>query len=469
MTEHDTKIVAFLCTWCSYAGADLAGTGRNQYPPNVRVIRVPCSGRINPLYIIKALLEGADGVMISGCHPGDCHYLVGNYYARRRFTVLKKLLTTAGIDPDKIHFTWVSASEGVRFAETIKEITEKVKNSVSNQCRSPMFCSQNDCDDNRQKNNFNNHELFLSQEKELIELCKKLLDDSIVNTIIGYKNNDETWFNIPYIIRTSEEADKLVWNNKCIPALSGYLHERTGKTAIVAKPCDARAVVNLIRENQLSRDDVYIIGMSCDGMFYEGMADEKGYIVPGCANCQVHVPPVYDILITGSETENVTVNKSLRSDNADDSGNSSNNSTNNECTENRQYNDFSFERFKQEIDKCILCYSCRQACYGCYCKTCFMERGEPDWQTSSPDTGAKMLYHLGRVMHLAGRCVECGSCENACASGIDVRYLIKDVTDFIKETYDYQTGMDFETDAAMLSYKPDDPEIGFLGGDKCER
>jgi len=120
------KIVAFLCNWCSYAGADLAGTGRNQYPPNIRVLRVPCSGRINPIYIIKALLDGADGVMVSGCHPGDCHFLAGNYYARRRFTVLKKLLTTAGIDPNRVHFTWVSASEGVRFAGVVKEVTEKV-------------------------------------------------------------------------------------------------------------------------------------------------------------------------------------------------------------------------------------------------------------------------------------------------------------------------------------------------------
>ena len=125
-TEWEPRIIAFLCNWCSYAGADLAGTGRLQYPPYVRVIRVPCSGRINPIYIIKALADGADGVLVSGCHPGDCHYLSGNMYARRRFTVLKRLLTTAGIDPDRVHFTWVSASEGGRFAEVVREVTDKV-------------------------------------------------------------------------------------------------------------------------------------------------------------------------------------------------------------------------------------------------------------------------------------------------------------------------------------------------------
>ncbi|MCL2162806.1 MAG: hydrogenase iron-sulfur subunit [Oscillospiraceae bacterium] len=125
-SEWEPRIIAFLCNWCSYAGADLAGTGRLQYPPNVRVIRVPCSGRINPIYIIKALVDGADGVLVSGCHPGDCHYLSGNMFARRRFTVLKRILTTAGIDPDRVHFTWVSASEGGRFADVIREVTGKV-------------------------------------------------------------------------------------------------------------------------------------------------------------------------------------------------------------------------------------------------------------------------------------------------------------------------------------------------------
>lgn len=123
----EPRIVTFLCNWCSYAGADLAGTSRLQYPPNIRVIRVPCSGRMNPLYIIKALIEGADGVMVSGCHPGDCHYISGNMFARRRFTVLKKLLTSAGIDPERIYFTWVSASEGQRFATIVNEVTNHVK------------------------------------------------------------------------------------------------------------------------------------------------------------------------------------------------------------------------------------------------------------------------------------------------------------------------------------------------------
>ena len=137
-TEWEPRIIAFLCNWCSYAGADLAGTSRLQYPPNIRIIRVPCSGRINPIYIINALMDGADGVMVSGCHPGDCHYLAGNLFARRRFTVLKKMLTTVGIEEDRVQFTWVSASEGNRFAEVVREVTEKVVKLGPN----PLFIDQ---------------------------------------------------------------------------------------------------------------------------------------------------------------------------------------------------------------------------------------------------------------------------------------------------------------------------------------
>ena len=127
MNEFEPNIVAFLCNWCSYAGADLAGTSRIKYPPNVKVIRVMCSGRVNPLFVINALQQGADGVLIGGCHPGDCHYAQGNYFARRRIAVLKKLLEFIGIEPERVHMAWVSAAEGQKFADVIKEVTDHVK------------------------------------------------------------------------------------------------------------------------------------------------------------------------------------------------------------------------------------------------------------------------------------------------------------------------------------------------------
>ena len=123
----EPKIVAFLCNWCSYAGADLAGVSRLQYPPNIRVVRVPCSGRINPLFILAALQNGADGVLVSGCHPGDCHYLSGNLVARRKFNTIKDLLAYVGIEEKRVQFSWVSASEGGRFSDLVRQVSEDVQ------------------------------------------------------------------------------------------------------------------------------------------------------------------------------------------------------------------------------------------------------------------------------------------------------------------------------------------------------
>ena len=128
MDNFEPRIVAFCCNWCSYAGADLAGTSRIQYSPNIRVIRVMCSGRVDPLFVLKALSIGADGVLILGCHPGDCHYLEGNYKTLRRIPLLKKMLKQLGIEEERVRLEWISASEGAKFADVANNFTQTMKN-----------------------------------------------------------------------------------------------------------------------------------------------------------------------------------------------------------------------------------------------------------------------------------------------------------------------------------------------------
>jgi len=127
MDEFEPRIIAFLCNWCTYTGADLAGTSRLQYPPNVRIIRLMCSGGLDPVYVLKSVVEGADGVLIGGCHPGDCHYQSGNYKARRRFAILQSTLDMMGFEPERIWLRWISASEGQYFADTVTEMVEFLK------------------------------------------------------------------------------------------------------------------------------------------------------------------------------------------------------------------------------------------------------------------------------------------------------------------------------------------------------
>ena len=125
--SFEPKIVGFLCNWCSYAGADLAGTARIRYAPNVRIIRVMCSGRVDPTFVLKAFKEGADGVLVLGCHFGDCHYIEGNHKAARRMPLLKRMLGQLGIEDERVRLEWVSASEGERFAQIVNDMTEKLK------------------------------------------------------------------------------------------------------------------------------------------------------------------------------------------------------------------------------------------------------------------------------------------------------------------------------------------------------
>lgn len=131
MSESDNgfepRIIGFLCNWCSYTGADLAGVSRLQYPPNFVPIRVMCSGAVDIAFVIKTLMEGADGVLVAGCHPGDCHYISGNYKARRRMTILTEILKKFGFEDKRVRLRWIGASEGPQFTETVKEMYNEIK------------------------------------------------------------------------------------------------------------------------------------------------------------------------------------------------------------------------------------------------------------------------------------------------------------------------------------------------------
>lgn len=133
--EFEPVMIGYFCNWCTATAADLAGTTRLQYPPNIRPIRVMCSGTVDPVYVLRAWLSGADGVIVGGCPPGDCHYISGNYKARRRMTVLKTILNTLGLEDDRIRVSWISAAEGRKFAATMREFTKEIKEKGPNPLR----------------------------------------------------------------------------------------------------------------------------------------------------------------------------------------------------------------------------------------------------------------------------------------------------------------------------------------------
>jgi len=138
-SDFQPNIIGFLCNWCTYTGADLAGTSRLQYPPSILPIRVMCSSRVDPLFLIASILRGADGVLVGGCHPGDCHYQKGNYYTRRRFALLKKVFESFGLEAGRIRLSWISASEGPRFAQVVTEYTGEIKSLGPNKIIEEVF------------------------------------------------------------------------------------------------------------------------------------------------------------------------------------------------------------------------------------------------------------------------------------------------------------------------------------------
>ena len=139
MENFEPKIVGFCCNWCAYAGADLAGVSRIQYPPNLRMIRVMCSGAVAPEYVLEAFCQGADGVFIGGCHPGDCHYMSGNYKTIKRVLILSKFLPQLGIEPERLRLEWVSAGEGKRFAQVVTDFTEEIKKLGPNHLKRDVY------------------------------------------------------------------------------------------------------------------------------------------------------------------------------------------------------------------------------------------------------------------------------------------------------------------------------------------
>ncbi len=285
---------------------------------------------------------------------------------------------------------------------------------------------------------------FEKQRIELIDTCKNLLKEGKVNLVLGFAEGQAEMSASPFFIRTPEETDEMKWDDACSMTLAKYLLEKKEGAAIIAKPCDARAIVMYLAENQIERDKLTIIGVEC-----AGMKGKDGLAAPGCEDCKLRIPPVYDILVGyGDGLEAEAVQKAADTMEAELSG--------------------KLTRFQKEMEKCILCFSCRQACYGCYCESCFIDREIPNWLPKELDTGAKMVFHLGRAMHLAGRCVECGACERVCPSGVNIRYLVKDLAEFCEALYGYQPGVNPEEVPAMTTFDMNDKEVGFIGGEHNE-
>jgi len=274
-------------------------------------------------------------------------------------------------------------------------------------------------------------------EDRLRATARELLENGTVAVVIGYGAGSVPGRTQPVFVRRPEDADQLVWTNQCFNNLVTYLTRSEiralGKPAVVVKGCDARAVTVLVQENQLRRDDVYLIGMVC-----EGVGDP---VLDKCKTCDVRTPENVDIVI-GEPIEPMSdEGRYAEVDALDD--------------------ETPAERWKfwqAHLSRCIRCYACRSVCPMCYCDRCIVEKTMPLWIPPGIDERGAFAWNLARAMHLAGRCVGCGECERVCPMGIPLMLLNRKLERVVKERFDYTAGRDAEVAPALGSFRLDDEE-----------
>lgn len=473
LKDKELRIVGFLCNWCSYGGADTAGVARATQPTDLRIIRVPCTGRVDPLFIVKALLNGADGVLVSGCHPRDCHYSVGNYYARRRLEIVREFLPALGIDPNRFEYTWVSASEGQRWQEVVTAFT----NRIHNMGPAPRF---DDAAPILRLAEFALSPLHIlgTGIKAPLEEMKKAIKAKLpeLDMVIGWQKGYDAAHAAPLFMTSPEDVDKLIWGPFNVMNLAVYLPQLKGKkVGIVVKGCDSRSVVELLQEKLIERGDVVVFGMPCEGTLDMANVDKKlgryenidgvsmdeaavtitadgvehRFCIADCAQSKC-----YTCTNPGAVMADARFGTPIKVE----AGNPI-------PPELAMLDKMTLEErmgfWKAQMDRCLRCYACRNACPMCVCRDyCISDSRDPHWISQGESPRDKLFFQAIHAIHLAGRCTGCGECQRACPVGIPIFALRQQIGRAVSQIFDgYRGGMNELAVPPLLTYAPEEKNI----------
>ncbi len=310
---------------------------------------------------------------------------------------------------------------------------------------------------------------MLEYTEKIRETAKKLLEEGKVDVFIGYRKGSVPMTNEPVLINSPDKAEVLHWDSNCGLNLCNYLTKRTDKIGIVANGCNSRNIITHITENQIKRDQLYIVGIPCTGMLdhravlrkvkqqeilelnengdkftvkgngFENTFDKKDFLQSNCATCAHRNPVEYDEMLAEPVTEQEGLNAYEDVERIE-----------------KMKPEEKSRFFTQMISKCLRCYACRNACPLCYCPTCFVDESEPQWVGKSIDPTDKMTFHFLRAYHCAGRCTDCGACERACPVGIPMRQFTKKLNKDVRDLFDWEAGLDIDRRPSLDVYKPDD-------------
>jgi formate dehydrogenase (coenzyme F420) beta subunit len=310
-----------------------------------------------------------------------------------------------------------------------------------------------------------------SETDTIRRIAGRLLEDHQVDLVIGYERGSLPLRSTPSFARTASDVEKLIWDATCENNLIRFLRTREGKTAIVVKGCDAGSLVSLIKEKQIERDQVYIIGVPCQGVIdrklvskavggkeiwdtheldnlliiegpgFEERVSKEDILYISCKSCRHKIPLIYDELVTEPFDVDETVDEYESI-----------------VTFEKKAPEERWSYFMDEVSRCIRCYACRNVCPLCYCNECIVDCAKPHWIGKTTNLSDNAIFHIIRAFHTACRCTDCGACVRSCPMGIDLRMLTKKMEMDIQDLFDYRAGESLEAPSPLTTYNLDDPQ-----------
>lgn len=421
------------------------------YPAAVRLVRYPCTGRMNPLFIIKAFEQGADGVLVSGCHPGDCHYVQGNLFARRRFAVFKSLMEFVGLDPRRLHFSWVSASEGSKWVSVVKTVTAAVRDVGPANTGPPPSGVEFPRVHPAKSRVPASTEKSEMLTRHLRQVAADLLEDGEVSVILGYRPGTLAGRVVPGFIKRPQEARELVWDSNCFSNLSVYLPRMVrdgGRVGAVVKKCDAASVVGLLQEGQLSRERLHLVGVECAGAW------DGDHLADKCRTCDGQASPMCDVEVTTAGVRLAPAREDAGAPAAaeEDPRDAAIAYLESLPAETRR------QFWKEEFGRCIRCYACRAVCPLCYCDSCITDKHRPQWISPAIDETGNSAWNIVRAFHLAGRCTGCDECARVCPADIRLELINRKMAQVVEQRFDYRPGGSAEAAPPLTVFRDDDAD-----------